>query len=169
MKLIRAISHLPKMLPEPLKWNFPGFPPLSSFFNLSNAGKPFPFLSFSTSSSLIPKSRPVETNQHSGCQGSGQEGDPIPRTDCQPDKYKLNNFYKQGNSASRLEALEFMRRFMDHFTHLSNFEKPIDPELATIVSARLPTFIILSFPLLSLPKILSFRFQWRKRRLIVSK
>jgi len=139
MKLLRAIVELPK---TSIKWNFPALRPFSSLFNPSNGGKPFPFLSFSMSSALLPKlKRSTAQNQHSSYEGSFNEGRSR-RSEKGPVHPRLNNFYKRGDSAARRESLEFMKRLMDHFTHLSNFEKPVDPELATVISARLPTFTI---------------------------
>lgn len=36
----------------------------------------------------------------------------------------INEF--KGNSAPEKEVLEFMRGVMDEFTHLANFETPVD-------------------------------------------
>ena len=45
------------------------------------------------------------------------------------------------NSGIKLDCLNFMRGIMDECTHLGNFGPPIDPELATIVTASQDAYV----------------------------
>lgn len=44
-------------------------------------------------------------------------------------------FAANGTKKAREDTLNFMRGVMDECTHLGNFSKPVDPELAIIISA----------------------------------
>lgn len=51
---------------------------------------------------------------------------------------------KNGNSTTdkaKSDVLNFMRGIMDECTHLGNFSRPVDPELATIVSASYDGYV----------------------------
>jgi len=45
------------------------------------------------------------------------------------------SYFNFGTKKAKLDILNFMRGIMDECTHLGNFSKPVDPELAIIVSA----------------------------------
>jgi hypothetical protein len=52
------------------------------------------------------------------------------------------NVFNRFETQTRRDTREFMRRIMDHFTHIGNFSVPVDPELIIAVVARDDAYVL---------------------------
>jgi hypothetical protein len=129
-KLSKAVEKIkiPKILPS--FHNSPALPILSSFLDFI-LGKNSAFISFSIVFPFLDKLK-RQTNSHLP---SSQTKLHFEGTELNTDERGVRSFLRK-DTMTCSESLEFMRRLMDHFTHLSNFEVPVDTELAIVIAAK---------------------------------
>ena len=132
-KLSKAMADLraPKLFPS--LSNLPPLPFNTSFLDFL-IGKNSSLLSFSIVLPFLHKlKRQSNSNTPSSQSKLHFEGKEMSH------EKGIQSFYKRDSNTCN-ESLEFMHRLMDHFTHLANFETPVDPELAIFIAARLVLF-----------------------------